>query len=372
MKKVSVSGGAPVTIADVAEAPDGASWGVDDTILFEQPEGIMAVPAASGTAELLIAAQDGEATWSPRRLPGDDDWVLFTVRTQGMASWDEGQVVVQSVTTGERTVLVDGGRDGRYLPTGHLAYVLNNVLFAVPFDLDSRQVTGGPVPLVEGVRVAGGNGNGVAHFTVSANGSLVYLPGSAGGDGAASLVWVDRAGQEEIIPAPPRQYRTPRVSPDGTRIAVVIPNEGSGDIWILDLEQETLRQLTFDQADEASPLWTPDSTRVVFTTEGDDGGLSWKAADGTGQTERLQEFSTRVRAHSWSADGRLIFELQEPSDVGALTVNGERTVEMLLDADHEARQAVVSPDGRWIAYLSDETGDVGIYVRPFPNIGDGK
>ena len=120
MKKVSVSGGAPVTIADVAEAPDGASWGVDDTILFEQPEGIMAVPAASGTAELLIAAQNGEATWSPRRLPGDDDWVLFTVRTQGMASWDEGQVVVQSVTTGERTVLVDGGRDGRYLPTGHL------------------------------------------------------------------------------------------------------------------------------------------------------------------------------------------------------------------------------------------------------------
>ena len=212
LKKVAVSGGAPVSLADLPTRPRGPSWGVDDMILYGQPEGIMRVPGAGGTPELLISFGEGERIYGPQLLPGGE-WVLFTMST-GSDSTDEAQIVTQSVTTGERTVLINGGRDGRYLSTGHLVYLLNNVLFAVPFDVGARQVTGGPVPLVEGVSssVASG-GDRPAHFSVSANGSLVYVSGTAGGDGLVSLVWVDRNGDEERLPAPRRAYEYPRVSP---------------------------------------------------------------------------------------------------------------------------------------------------------------
>ena len=269
MRKVSVSGGAPVTIADVPNALVGASWGVDDMILYGLPNGIMQVPGTSGTPELLIPVEEDEDIHRPQMLPGGE-WVLFTVRATDQRSWDEAQIVAQSVTTGERTVLIDGGQDGRYLPTGHLVYLLNNVLFAVPFDVDSRLVTGGPVPLVDGVRDAE---RGAAQFSVSTNGSLVYVPGSAGGGDTLSLTWVGRDGAEERISAPPRAYGRPRVSPDGTRVAVDITDGGNKDIWIWDLDRETLTQLTFDEADDDHALWTPDSARVLFTSSREGGGI---------------------------------------------------------------------------------------------------
>ena len=282
LKKVSVSGGAPVTLADVPVNSYGASWGTNDMVLYGQPDGIWQVSGTSGAPELLIRADEGEVMYGPQMLPGGE-WVLLTVASTNQ-TWDEAQIVTQSVTTGERTVLVGGGRDGRYLPTGHLAYQLNKVLFAVPFDVDSRQVTGGPVPLVEGVSEAiniGGEGAGAAQFGVSDNGSMIYIPDSAVGVNVG-LVWVDRDGSEESIPVPPLAYSHPRVSPDGTRVAVDIIDADNTDLWIWDLERETLTQFTFDQAVDNVPLWTPDSARVVFQSTRDGGGLFWKAADGTG------------------------------------------------------------------------------------------
>ena len=265
-------------------------------------------------------------------------------------------------------VLIDGGLDGRYLPTGHLVYLLNSVLFAVPFDVGSRQVTGGPVPLVDGVREASAN-QGTAQFSVSTSGSLVYIPGSAGGSDRLSLTWVDRDGDEELISAPPRAYGRPRVSPDGTRVAVDISDGDNKNIWIWDLARETLTQLTFNEANDDYALWTPDSARVVFTSSREGGGLFWKAADGTGQVERLKD--GLARPYAWAADGRLIFE--EGQDIGVLTMEGERTEEMLLDAEWLETTPALSPDGRWLAYASNETGPSTprIYVQPFPNIDDG-
>ena len=337
-------------------------------IVYAQPEGVMQVPGASGTPALLIPVNDGEVFYGPQMLP-DGEWVLLTVRAAGQASWDEAQIVAQSVATGERTVLVEGGRDGRYVPTGHLVYGLNNVLLAVPFDVGSRQVTGGPVPLVEGVQVAvgGGAGGGAAQFSVSATASLVYIPGSAGGGEGGTLAWVDRDGNEESIPAPPREYGRPRVSPDGTRVAVDIADGDYRDIWIWDLTRETLTQITFDEADDNYSLWTPDSARVVFQSSRDGGGLFWKAADGTGQVERLKEGV--ASPYGWAADGRLIFK--QTQDIGVLTMEGERTVEMLLAADFSVGEPALSPDGRWLAYYSNETGTPLIYVKPFPNVDDG-
>ena len=367
LKKVSVSGGAAVTLADVPSDARGPSWGADDMILYGQPEGIMQVSGASGTPQLLIPVEEAERIFRPQMLPGGE-WVLFTLLAAGQSSWDEAKIVAQSVTTGERIVLIDGGRDGRYLSTGHLVYGLNGVLFAVPFDVGARQVTGGPVPLVEGVRQTSLSQSGPAHFSVSITGSLVYVPVSVGGGDAISLAWVGRDGDEERISAPPRAYGHPRVSPDGTRVAVDITDGGNTDVWIWNLARETLTQLTFDEGVDDFPLWTPDSARVVFGSTREGGGLFWKAADGTGQVERLKEGA--ARPYAWAADGRLIFE--QAADIGVLTMEGQRTVEMLLDAGFNEFGAALSPDGRWLAYQSDETGTSLIIVRPFPIVDDGQ
>ena len=366
LKKVAVSGGAPVSLADLPTRPRGASWGADDMILYGQPDGIMQVPGASGRPELLIAVEEGEAIYGPQMLPGGE-WVLFTLSAGG-DSPDEAQIVTQSVTTGERTMLIDGGLDGRYLPTGHLLYFLNGVLLAVPFDVGSRQVVGGPVPLVEGVRRStASGGDRPAQFSVSTNGSLVYVQGTVGGDGLVSLVWLDRNDQEERIAAPLRAYGNPRVSPDGTRVAVDITDGDGSDIWLWDLARETLTQLTFDEGVDTFPLWTLDSERVVFNSSRDGGGLFWKAADGTGQAERIMEGA--ARPYAWAEDGRLIFEQNQ--DIGALMMEGERTVETVLSAETFEGAPTLSPDGRWLAYSGLGPGGPLIYVVPFHNTDDG-
>ena len=370
LKRVSISGGAPVTIAATAGNPYGVTWEANDTILYGEADGIWQVPGTGGTPELLIPTEDGERFHGPQMLPGGD-WVLFSLRPAGASAWDGAQIVVQSVTAGGRKVVINGGRDARYLPTGHLVYGLDGVILGVPFDLDSREVTGGPVSLIDGVAAAEGSRSGAMQVAVANNGSLVYVPGSGGTD-YLSLVWVDRDGNATVISAPPRAYGTPRVSPDGTRIAVDIADGESSDMWVWDLARETLIQLTFDEAIDEFPLWTPDSARVVFrSTRDTDGALSWKAADGTGRVELLHEFSFHVHPNTWSADGRLVFD-QPGRDIGVLTLEGEATVEMLLDAEYAESEPAMSPDGRWLAYASNETGQSAIYVQPFPNMDDGK
>ena len=300
----------------------------------------------------------------------DDEWVLFTVRSQSHTEWDQAQIAIQSVTTGERQVVLEGGRDARYLSTGHLVYGLNNVLFAVPFDVGSRRVIGGPVPLIEGVRSAThGINNGAMQFSVSANGSLVYVPGTDD-DVSSSLTWVQRNGDQDPLAAPVRVFGHPRVSSDETRLAVEVADGDNVDVWIWDVERVTLSQLTFHAAVDSDPLWTPDGSRVVFISSRDGGGLFWKAADGTGQVERLMQSSTRVFPMDWSADGRVVFT-QLPGDVGVLSLDNERSVEMLLDTEALEYSPALSPDGQWLAYTFLSEALLRVYVRPFPNIDDG-
>ena len=369
LRRVSISGGAPITIGELGNAW-GASWGADDTILLGQgPGGIWQVPGTGGTPEPLIAVEDGEQAHGPQMLPGGE-WVLFTLRSSG--DWDAAQIVAASVATGERRVLVERGRDGRYVGTGHLVYALNNVLFAVPLDLDTHEVSGGPVSLVEGVRGATGGRTGAVHFSVADTGSLVYIPSGRGGADQAELVWVDRSGQVEPLGAEPRPYAWARVSPDGTRVAVGIRGDNR-DVWIYNLARETLTRLTFDEEVDRFPLWTTDGSRVVFQSDRDGGGLFWKAADGTGEVERLMESPNIPRPVSWTADGQLVFWQSGSSlDIGVVAVEGDRTMELILDSEFGETSPVISPDGRWIAYASDESMTNEVYVRPFPNIDDGK
>jgi len=311
LRKVSISGGAPVTLCE-AQNPFGASWGQDDTIVFGQgQQGIWQVPATGGTPEVLVTmdSTEGDFAHGPQILPGGEA-VLFTLNGQNVP-WDQSQIVVQSLETGERRVLIEGGRDARYAPTGHLVYAQAGTLLAVPFDLTRLEVTGGPVPLVEGVMDAG-NASGAAHFKFSSLGSLVYVPGGTGA-GQFRLVWVDRQGAVESMGAPPHGYRHPRLSPDGEQVAVS-SGEESTDIWVYDISRETLTRLTFEGINQ-QPLWTPDGKRVTWRSirDGVPGNLFWKLADGTGAVERLTTSEFRQQPGSWSPDGQFLAFHQRPS-----------------------------------------------------------
>jgi serine/threonine protein kinase len=362
LKKIAISGGAPVTLCD-ATVPRGPRWSTDDTIVYvQQTEGILKISASGGTPEVLVESK-GFALSAPQILP-DGKCVLFTISSGG-----RNQIAVQSLESGEQRVLFEGAL-ARYLPTGHLVYMLEDNLFAVPFDLDTLKVAAGPALMVEGLVVA----------SVSNSGTLVYLPGTRAPEPAPqrTLVWVNREGQEELLEAPPNCYRYPIISPDGTKVALTTGREDNADIWIWDIVRKTMARLTFDNRADIQPIWTLDGKRIVFASNREGNySLYWKAADGTGEVEHLASVQDRtLTPWSWSSDGNTLV-LQEISplvhfDIGLLSMGGERTWKLLLQEEYEEIMPQVSPDGRWIAYISNESGRYEVYVRPFPDVNKGK
>ena len=372
-QKIAISGGAAVRLFDTPNL-HGATWGEDDLITYALND-VFQVRGTGGTPELLIDLEEGERAQRPQRLP-DGDSVLFTVAAGGggSGSWDAAQIVVQSLETGERRVLIDGGTDARYLPTGHLVYALGDTVLAVPFDVDQLEVAGGPVPLVQGVRRAAFTGG--ANFDVSDTGSLVYLGGVAGAAFPRSLVWVDREGREEPLATPVLAYRAPRVSPDGTRVAVEVIGPAGTDIWIHDLSRGTETILTTGPANDRTPLWTPDGEWVVFASDREGQvGLFQKRADTPGDAEHLMagsEGTSFIQPTSWSPDGQtlLFWEAGDTApDIGLLSMEGDRARELLLATEFNEAAPAVSPDGGWIAYDSNETGESEVYVQRFPGLG---
>jgi serine/threonine-protein kinase len=393
LKKVSISGGTPVTLCETSRL-SGVSWGTDEWIVFAERRGdIFRVSATGGNKELLISIdrEKGEQTYGPQILPGGDA-ILFTVRAGG--SWDDAQIVVQSLETGERTVLINGGRDARHVRTGHLVYARGESLFAVPFDPRQLEVTGGGVPIMEGVKAVMNTVTGrtasPAHFSFSDLGTLVYVPDTVkttfqanllerlgGFSGNRTLVWTDRTGQEEALDMKPGVYFDPRISPDGSRVALTVVDADNWDVWIYDLGRHTANRLTFDPAVEQRPAWTPDSRRVAFGSDrgGESSNLFWKAADGTGAAERLTTSPYAQRPHFWLDDKKLLFEevgLETRQDLHLLLMGDETTSRPLLNTQFTEDRPAISPDDRWIAYRSDESGQSEIYVRPFPNLEEGK
>jgi serine/threonine-protein kinase len=372
LKRVGLGGGAPVVVADgLARLSFGASWGPDGTILFGQPDGIFRVSANGGKPEPLIRAKD-ELLSGPALLP-DKDSVLFS-RALGRdpTTSRKAQVVVQTLSTGKRTTLVDSGFSARYVPTGHLIYAAADGLFAIAFDASRLAVSGSAVSVAQGILRAQ-FGIPAANYGVSADGTLVYV--SASSPAAAERympVWVDRQGREEPLGLEPCYCIGPTVSPDGTRVAlsVITADRQNADIRVWSLAQRTLQRLPPESGLQEGPLWTPDSVQIAYASTAEGGGIFLRHADGTGAPERLVQGFGLV-AWGWSADGDLIFNsdrLGATASVGVLAVAGDRRPKTLLATNFRSLDGALSPDGRWLAYESDESGHYEIYVRPYPDV----
>ena len=364
LKKVAISGGAPVILCE-AKNPWGASWELDDTIVFGQGlDGIWKVSANGGTPEVLVTTE-GKLAHGPQILPGGDT-VLFTLAPS--SGWDDAQIVVQSLETGERKVLINGGKDARYVPTGHLVYALQGTLLAVAFDLGRLEVTGGPVPMVEGVLDADIR-TGATHFSFSKLGSLVYVPGVQ--ESRSELVWVDRQGQAVPLIGNQASFSHPRVSPDGRTVAVQVNRDGR-DIWIYDAERGTRVRLTVG-GNNSSPVWTPDGERITFASDRSGGSrnLYWKPADGSGEAQVLLTRETSLYPFSWSPDGKTLAFVDwlgfNNRDIWTLSEEGDATP--FIATSFNENTPMFSPDGRLLAYVSNESGNDEVYVQPYPGPG---
>jgi eukaryotic-like serine/threonine-protein kinase len=368
LKKIAVSGGAPTTLASAASM-GFFHWGPDDMIVYGVLGGIMRVSAFGGAPEWIAKEEAGV---SPQVLP-DGKSVLFTRAVRPF------KVMLKLLKSGERKELFEGD-NARYLPTGHIVYALGNDLFAIPFDPGTLKVTGGPVSVVEGVsRIV------TPQYAISDSGTLAYVSETANPAALGrTLLWVDRNGKEEAIATIPNIGRNPRISPDGTKVALDIGDSagiaGNRDIWIWDFVRENLIRLTSGPGRNAVPLWTPDGRRIAFysTREGV-ASVYWRAADGTGKDEPVGGSPGQTFPASWSDNGRNLVAIKRGLtggalgfDIGVLSMEGDHTWKPLMKEKSYESQPRISPDGHWIAYMSNESGQNEIYVRPFPEIEKGK
>jgi len=377
LKKVSTSGGPPVVICTVNGGSRGASWAADDTIVFatsDRSTGILRVAASGGEPEGLTKpeqAQRERAHAFPSMLPGGRG-VLFTIVLPDDPV--DRQIAVLDLKTGEQKTLIRSGGQAEYIDSGHLIYIVGGALWAVRFDLRTLNVLGDAVPLTERVLTLG-----AADFAISRSGALVYVPVSVGE--ARSLVWVTRQGAEQPIAAPPRAYIGARLSPDDTRAALQIHDQ-KNEIWTWQFARETLMRLSFSPTTSLGssfPVWTPDGRHVIFGSGRDAPMFTrpyWHAADGSGGDQLLGSGSRPTRPVSISPDGnRLVLESSTPSagyDLVVLRLNGKPQMAPLLETPFDERNAAISPDGRWMAFDSNESGLSRIYVRPFPNVSDAR
>ena len=375
LKKVHVAGGAAVTIADSASAGfGGAAWLDDGTLVYTSPSllELWRVSAAGGpsTSVLHDTTLSGLGAGTPTPLPGARG-VLFKGCTSGCVTQ---AVYVLDLRTGRQKRLFDDAAMGWYLPSGHLLYVRRDgVGLVAPFDLGKLEVTGPSVPVLERVFTAAG----FSQLAVSATGSLVYLRGT-GGSADNMLVRVSRSGAATPIDTSwYGPFNSAALSPDGRRMAVGSGPTGGGlNIWIKQLDKGPFTRLSFGGRDRR-PTWSPDGRLVAFVRDsGNSGVVTARPADGSGPDRLLARLDRRVQEVTWSHDGRWIVMRTDNGAAGAGDLVGVRigdtaSVPLVASAFTELHPAV-SPDGRWLAYTSNESGTNEVYVRPFPNTDAGR
>ncbi|HYU90931.1 MAG TPA: protein kinase [Gemmatimonadales bacterium] len=364
--KLPLGGGPALVVATVPGLSFGATWGANDTIVFVADRGLMAVPAAGGEPRLLFPADTsrGESYLFPHYMP-DAKVLLLQIRTKGV-----DQLGALTLATGKLTRFEQAGSNPRYVSSGYVVVATRSgTLLAVPFDPSRLEITGSPLPVADGVVVGPG---GAARMGMSRDGAFAYVTGPLA---RRDLVMVDRAGSARVLPAEPQGYIAPRLSPDGRRIAVEVdePDLVNSDVWVYDMAQHTRTRLTFDQSAHR-PIWTPDGKRIVYSRgQFSQADLYWIPADGTGPAESLLVAPEDQWAGDVTPDGRtLIFRSGGAGPVRSihtLPLQGPRTPQPFLVNQFDNHSPSLSPDGHWVAYVSNESGRLEVYVRPFPGPG---
>jgi serine/threonine-protein kinase len=377
LKKIPVEGGAPILLCD-APTMRGASWGDDDTIVFGlRTSGLWRVPAGGGTPQALTQENGNQPShrW-PQVLPGSRTVLASSSPSN---AFENPNIEALNTATGQRTVLVRGGHSPRYLAaadgSGRLLYFHDGALYSVPFDAKNVRVTGNAVPLLDGVSssLAGG-----ADFAVSQTGTLVFLQGPKENRGV-QIEWLSSSGSRQPL-QPLGVYQTPRFSPDGKRLAFAVANASGVDIWVKEIERDSASRLTFLKGNNAYPTWTPDGRAIVFRSAAHDTpGLYWIRSDGGGEPRRLTDGSRSEFPGAISPDGKRLLLAQNGSagdpDLYTAPIEGDSAHPSLGKPEAFLATSFVewggrfSPDGRWIAYVSNESGVFEIHVRPFPGPG---
>jgi serine/threonine protein kinase len=392
LKKVSITGGSPIAICRVEGFLVGASWGADDAIVFattDSATGLLRVPAGGGDPTVLTRPDAAHGEFDhvrPFVMPGGRAVLFSIVPRRSMAGASslaspgnvETSIAVLDLATGLHKTLIRAGNQAEYFDApgsadaGYLVYAHGGTLRAVRFDPVRLEILSDPVSVVEQVLT---KPNGTAEFSVSRTGAVVYVGGGVAVTPVRSLLWVDRQGLEDALRAPPRSYAWPRLSPDGTTIALDVRDQ-ENDVWLWDLRQATLRRFTFDPGFDGYPVWMPDGRRLIFTSgRSRPQTLYAQQADGTGSAQPLLKGPQDISAYSLTPDGQRLVVREGPLrayDLSLAHLAGTPRTEPLLHGSFDESNGEISPDGRWLAYQSNETGQEEVYVRPFPNVDGGR
>jgi serine/threonine-protein kinase len=371
LKKVAIGGGAPIQLCDVSLNFRKSSWSEDGHIYFASAEGIHVVPDGGGNP-VLITAPVLEANEKTRRfpdvLPGSRA-LLFTLGRADILSYDDAAIALFILETGETRVLLSGGTNPTYVPTGHIVFGRAGKLYAVRFDSETYEVQGSPLPVLDGLITS--EGYGAAHYAFARNGTLVYIPGGPDHYYSA-LTTIDLDGKVERINIPPRLYGGAEVSPDGNRLLVSVLG-ANASIWLYEFQRGTMTRMT-SEWDNYAIAWHPSGRSMAFTSNrGGNAGVWQMSADGAGQPERLANTSSDATVGSWSGDGKWLCYSPTSHETGAdiwvISIEEDRVAKPLIATPFQEFNPSFSPDGRWIAYVSDESGQPEIYVQPFPTTG---
>ena len=379
LMKVPIAGGPAATLATMDGGSRGAVWMADDTIVFatQSSSGLQQVSAAGGAVTVLTrpdrALGELDHVW-PEALPGGDA-VLFTI-VPLKGGVEAAQVAVFDRKTKTHTVVLTGGSNAHYVVSGHLIYAAAGGLNAVAFDPATRTTRGTPVSVVSEVVTTGVVPAGGLAAAVAADGTLVYVRGKAAAAEQRTFAWIDRQGRETTVAAPPHAYLLPRVSPEGGRVLVRTLDQGD-DLWVFDLARQTLTRVTSSPAADVDPVWAPDGRRVFFSSDRDgDRNLYAQAANGTGAAEQFTAGPDLKSLSGVTPDGAHLIFTQNAArtlgDVMQVSVAGDHKVTPLVQTDAREGDGVVSPDGRWLAYGADDSGQTEIYVRPYPDVSKGR